>query len=61
MKIWKNTAVLKNLEITSIRFAQSETMPVQYGNWVESSFDELQNTGCASLFIQAGVRYFGYL
>lgn len=62
MKLWKNTAADLDAECTVIVFAESEEMPAIKGAWVECSRLELESFACiSSLFVQAGVRYYGFL
>jgi hypothetical protein len=62
MKTFKNTAADLDSEATVILFAESETVPSIRGTWVECTREELETTACvSSLFVQAGVRYYGFL
>lgn len=57
MKTFKNTQYKNiNTELSNIVFCQSETAPNE--NWTE--VDETENN-LNQLYMQNGVRYFGYL
>lgn len=61
-KLWKNNAADLDAESTVIVFAESEQKPAINGDWVECSRAELESFACISqLFIQGGVRYYGFL
>jgi hypothetical protein len=58
MKTFKNKNFTKrNYECTNVVFCQAETAPD--ANWVECNENEIGN--CQQLWLQNGVRYFGYL
>jgi len=60
MKTFKNKNFIKrNYECSNIVFCQSETAPNE--NWVECDELELKSTSCYQLWLQDGVRYFGWL
>ena len=49
----------RNYEYTNIVFCQSEEAPNE--NWIECKESEIEERGCSQLYMQAGIRYFGYL
>lgn len=60
MKTFKNKNFTKrNYECTNIVFCQAETAPD--ANWIECDSIELELTSCRQLWLQDGVRYFGWL
>lgn len=62
MKTFKNTAADLDAECTVIIFAEADQAPASRGTWVECSKEELKSFGGVSqLFMQAGVRYYGFL
>lgn len=62
MKTFKNTAVDLDAECTVIIFAEAEKAPISRGTWIECSREELKSFGGVSkLFMQDGVRYYGFL
>jgi hypothetical protein len=62
MKTFKNTSADTESESTVILFAVAEYTPTSYGVWVECSDEDLEESSAmGQLFIEAGVRYYGYL
>ena len=60
MKTFKNINFTKrDSECTNVVFCQSKIAPNQ--NWIEVDQDQLLKTAVDQLFIENGVRYFGYL
>ena len=59
MKTFKNSDFIKNEDCTNIVFCQSEKSPSD--KWVECEESDIKEMNCNQLYIQAGVRYFGYL
>jgi len=49
----------RDYECTNVVFCQAESAPNE--NWIECDEKELVNSRCGQLYIQADVRYFGYL
>ena len=61
MKTFKNTAFKnRHYETTNIVFCQSEKAP-EGNDWEECKEDDLSATNCTQIYMQAGVRYYGYL
>lgn len=57
---FKNTNFTKiDYECTNIVFCQAETKPGE--NWIECDPAEIEKSKCKQLYIQNGVRYYGYL
>lgn len=56
MATYKNANFDENAECTVIKFAQGGKP--EKGEWVECSGSEID---CPSLYVQAGIRYFGYV
>ena len=62
MKVFKNTAADLDAECTVIIFAEAAQAPTASGSWVECAKEELKSFGGISqLFMQAGVRYYGFV
>lgn len=60
MKTFKNKNFKKrNYDCTNVVFCQTENTPD--ANWIECEEIDIELLGCYSLYIQDGVRYFGYL
>lgn len=61
MKSFKraNIAEIEQQPCTQILFCQANEKPL--GDWIECDPSEIKAKGCQSLYVQAGVRYFGYL
>lgn len=60
MKTFKNTSYkTRDYECTNVVYCQAESMPD--GTWVECPAADLEKSTCIPLWIEAGVRYFGYL
>jgi len=60
MKTFKNINFKKrNYESTNVVFCQAENAPDE--NWVECEDIEIELAKCDQLYIQADVRYFGYM
>ena len=58
MKTFKNKNFSKrDYETTNVIFCQAEQAPD--ANWIECNENEIGN--CEQLWLQNGVRYFGYL
>lgn len=58
MKTFKNVVAEKSTEVTTVYFAQAESKPTDFGNFVECDESELRGD---HLFTQNNVRYFGRL
>lgn len=62
MKTFRNTTADLDAECTVIIFAESEQAPTSNGSWVECAKEELKSfSGISQLFMQAGVRYYGFV
>jgi hypothetical protein len=59
MKTFKNTRfTTRTAECTNVVFCQGESPPE---NYVEVDEIELDLSGCEQLYIQNGIKFFGYL
>ena len=56
---FKNKKFIQNDDCTNIVFCKSETAPDN--NWIQCKESEIEEIRCSQLYIQAGVRYYGYL
>jgi len=60
MTTFKNKNFTKrNYECTNVVFCQAVTAPND--NWIECNESEIKAIGCYGLYVQDGVRYFGWL
>lgn len=60
MKTFKNKQFKRrDYETTNVVFCQAESAPND--NWMECAADEMAKTTVSQLWIQGGVRYFGWL
>lgn len=59
MKTYKNPHFTKrDFETTNVVFAQTDGQPPK--GWVECDESEIAHLRCSQLYMQAGIRYFGY-
>ena len=59
VKTFKNVKFTRTDECTNIVFCQSESAPADH--WEECKESEIKGRNCSQLYVQDGVRYYGYL
>lgn len=56
-----NKFVKRNYDCTNILFCQAKNKPEPKENWYECDASEIEQRNCTQLYVQAGIKYFGYL
>lgn len=62
MRTFRNNKFVKrDYESTNVVFCQATDKPEPKENWSECPESEIKTRNCEQLWIQADVKYFGYL
>ncbi|MCP4392722.1 MAG: hypothetical protein GY804_00350 [Alphaproteobacteria bacterium] len=59
MNTYKNKNFKRNLDCANIVFCTADIKPND--NWIICGYNEIKENNCTQIYMQNGVRYYGYL